>query len=183
MATVAGSRVNATVENVPAKVISAMGHAAVIFSLVFDGGFQLDSDPVAIAAETCPVTGGTNRTISTGCLSMVVAKKRAVYEFFIGNLRLLRFMAIQAKTQIFTVFIRVPGRRRITTLDGCTGNHEHNRQNTQDKSRQFFIFHRCFPYNPIGSSMDRFAAFLVRVLYLKQPAEVRIKKRIMTPIS
>jgi hypothetical protein len=68
-------------------------------------------------------------------------------------------------------------------LNGCTGNHEHNRQNTQDKSRRFFIFHRCFPYYPIGSSMDRLAAFLVRVLYLKQPAEVRIKKRIMTPIS
>ena len=57
MAAVAGSRINATVDNVPGKVVSPVGHATVIFSLVFEGGFQFDSDPVAVAAKTFPVTG------------------------------------------------------------------------------------------------------------------------------
>lgn len=122
MTAVTGSRVHATVDNMPGKVVPAMGHATVIFSLVFEGGFQLDCDPVAIAAKTSPVTGGANRAVSIGHRVMVVGKKHAVYEFFIGNLILLRIMTIEAKAQIFPLFFRVPGRWRITALSGRTRN-------------------------------------------------------------
>lgn len=119
---VTGGRINATVDHMPGKIVTAMGHAAVIFSLVFDGRFQLDADAVAIAAETCPVTGGAYRTIAAGHLVMIVGKKHSVDEFFIGNLSLFRLMTIEAKAQIFPLFCRMPGGWRVASLKGGTGN-------------------------------------------------------------
>jgi hypothetical protein len=129
MTAITGGRVNATVNNMPTKVVPAMWHAAVIFSLVFDGGSQLDIDPVAIAAKTSPVTAGTDTVESTGHLPVVFDKKHTVIEFFIGNLCFLHIVAIGAITKIFPLFFRVPWRRCIATLNGCTGNHKYDRQN------------------------------------------------------
>ena len=113
----------------PGKVVPAMRRAAEIFSLVFNGGFQLDSDTVAIAAKTSAVTAGADTTVSTGHLPVIIGKKHTVIEFFIGNLCFLHIMAIGAKTKISPLFFRVPWRWCIATLNGCTGNHKYDRQN------------------------------------------------------
>ena len=52
MTAIAGGRVDATVNNMAGQVVPPMGRAAEIFSLVLDGGLQLDADPVAIGAKT-----------------------------------------------------------------------------------------------------------------------------------
>lgn len=126
MTAIAGRRIDATVNHMPRKVVPAMGHATVIFGLIFDGGLQLDADPVAIAAITLSMTGGTDGTESAGHRTMVFPKIHAVVEFFIGNFGFLRIMAIRAKTQIFSLFLRVPGGRRITALHSGTGSHQHH---------------------------------------------------------
>lgn len=124
MTAITGSRVNATVNNMASHVVPTMGHAAVIFSLVFDGGFQLNSDPVAIAAKTCPVTAGTDTAIATGHLPVVIGEIQAVIEFVIGNLGFLHFMAVGATAQIFTLFFGMSRRRCVTGLNRCTGNQQ-----------------------------------------------------------
>ena len=123
MTAIAGSRINSTVNDVPGKVVPAMGHAAVIFGLILDGGFQLDSNAVAIAAITSPVTGSADTAVTVGHRTVVFAKKQAVIEFIVGNRCIFHLMAGGAKTKIFAVFCRVPGRRRITTFNSCTGNY------------------------------------------------------------
>lgn len=119
----------------PGKVVPAMRHAAVILSLVFNGGFQLDSDTVAIAAKTAAVTAGADTAVSTGHLPVIIGKKHTVVQFLIGNLCFLHIMASGAMTKIFPLFFWMPQRRCITTLNGCTGNHKHDRQNNSAQSQ------------------------------------------------
>ena len=124
MTAITGGRVYATVNNMAGQVVSTMRRAAEIFSLVFNGGFQLNPDPVAIAAKTSPVTAGTDTAETAGHLQVVIGKIQAVIEFIVGNLGFLHIMAIGAVTKIFALFFRVPRRRCITTLNRCTGNQQ-----------------------------------------------------------
>jgi hypothetical protein len=145
MAAIAWRRVDATVDYMACEIISAVGHAAVISGLILDGGLQLNSDPVAITAITLSMTGGTYGTEPAGHRTMIFAKKQAVVEFFIGNFRFLRIMAISAKPQIFPVFFRMPGRRCRAALHSGTGSHQHDQSNTYAQLQQFIIFHKWFP--------------------------------------
>jgi len=129
MTAITGGRIDATVNNMAGKVVSTVRCAAEIFSLVFDGGFQLNADPVAIAAKTSPVTAGTDTAETTGHLPVAISEIQAVIEFIEGNLGFLHVMAIGALTKIFAFFFRMPWRRNITTLNGCTGNQKYHRQN------------------------------------------------------
>ena len=129
MTAVTGGRVNATVNNMAGQVVPTVRRAAVIFSLVFDGGFQLYSDPVTIAAKTRPVAAGTDAAETAGHLPVVIGKIQAVIEFVVGNLGFLHIMASGALTKIFPLFFRVSRRRCIPTLNGRAGNHQYDRQN------------------------------------------------------
>ena len=135
MTAITRGRVDATVYNVPGEVVPAMGHATVIFGLIFDGGLQLDADPVAITAITFPMAGGTDGTEPAGHRTMVFPKIHAVSEFFIGNFGFLRIMAIRAEAQIFPLFFRVQAGRRITALHSSAGSHQHCQPDTYDESR------------------------------------------------
>jgi hypothetical protein len=121
MTAIAGGRVYATVNNMAGQVVPPMRRSAEIFSLVFDGGFQFDADPVAIGAITCPVTAGTDTAETTGHLPVAIGIIQTVIEFIVRNLGFLHIVAIGAITQIFALFFRVPRRRCITTLHRCTG--------------------------------------------------------------
>jgi len=119
---IAGGRVDATINNMAGQVVPAMRGAAEIFCLVFDGGFQLDADPVAIGAKTCPVTAGTDTAETTGHRLVIIGEIQAVIEFIVGNLGFLHVMAAGALAKIFARFCRVPRRWGIPALNRCTGS-------------------------------------------------------------
>ena len=144
MTAITGRRVDPTVNHVPGKIIPAVGHAAIVFGLMLDGGLQFNSDTMAITAITFPMTGSTYETEPTGHRTMILPKIQAVIKFLIGNLRFLRIMAIRAEAQVLPLFFRVPGRRCITALHGRTSSHQHDQPNTYAYSQKYLIHHKCF---------------------------------------
>jgi len=118
MAAIAGCRVDSAVDRMAGKIVSTVRHPAIIFGLVPDGRFQLDPDSVTIAAKTSPMAQTADGAVLGGHQTMVVRKINRVIKFYKRDYGLFHVMAVCAKAQILAFHIGVPGRRRISALQG-----------------------------------------------------------------